>query len=232
MKTRRTGFTLIEMMLVVAIIGILAGAMFGGYNYAVRAARKAKAVEAVANARTALEILFQKAEGWPHAILKATTHEQGFFVMDDNVAKVLFKYGLLGVDCKGDPSKAISSYKLRGVDRCGIADPWAQDVLKKSKYRDSEGNSLLSEPVPAGGTVRDHLIYFAVDQDDDGFVTKEEGAPVGRVRAKAITWCAGADGGLCDCSTAAPKTMSAAGRMISNTDNVYSWQRAQEAKSK
>ena len=230
MKTRQAGFTLIEMMVVVAIIGILAGALFGGYSYAVKAARKAKAVEAVSNAKDALEILYQKAEGWPLAILKASTHDQSFHVMDEDVAKVLFKYGLLGVDCKGDTSKPISTYKLRGVDRCGIADPWAQDVLKKSKYRTVEGNSLLTEPVPSGGTVQDHLIYFAVDQDDDGFVTRGEGAPVNKIRAKAIAWSAGADGGLGDCSTAAPKKTAANGRMVSNTDNVYSWQRAQEAK--
>ena len=43
--------------------------------------------------------------------------------------------------------------------------------------------------------MKDHLIYFAVDKDDDGFVDRSEGALVDKVRAKVITWCAGADGG-------------------------------------
>ena len=230
MKSRHAGFTLIEMMVVVTIIGILAGALFGGYSYAVRAARKAKAVEAVANAKDALEMLYQRAEGWPRAILNASTHDQGFHVMDENVAKVFLKYNLLGVDGKktSDASN-LSAYTLRGVDRCGIADPWAQDVLKRTD-KNLPGSSLLSRAVPSGGTVQDHLIYFAVDQDDDGFVTRSEGAPVSKIRAKAIAWCAGADGGLGDCSTAASMKTALNGRMISNADNVYSWQRAQEAK--
>ena len=149
--------------------------------------------------------------------------------MDEDVAKVLFKYGLLGVDCKGNTSKDISTYKLRGMDRCGIADPWAQDVLKRMD-KNKEGKELLTVKVPTGGTVHDHLIYFAVDQDEDGFVSRSEGAPVNKVRARAITWCAGADGGLGDCGTAATTKSTSNGRTVSNGDNVYSWQRAQEAK--
>jgi len=57
MKMRRTGFTLIEMMVVIGIIAILAAALTGGYSYVVKSAQRAKAVEAVSNAKTALEQL-------------------------------------------------------------------------------------------------------------------------------------------------------------------------------
>jgi hypothetical protein len=90
------------------------------------------------------------------------------------------------------------------------------------------GNSIISREVPSGGRVQDHLIYFAVDQNDDGFVDKSEGAPVNKVRAKVITWCAGADGGLGDCSSGKRGKTTVNGRTITNGDNIYSWQRAQE----
>ncbi len=227
MKMRRTGFTLIEMMVVIGIIAILAAALTGGYSYVIKSAQRAKAVEAVSNAKTALEQLYIKRDNtWPRAIIEARK-EGDYQVMDENVAKVLFKNNLLNVDCKGDENQDISTYTLRGVDRCGIADPWAQDVLRRAD-KNLNGNALLSKEVSSGGKVQDHLIYFAVDQNDDGFVEKSEGAPVNKVRAKVITWCAGADGGLGDCSTDKRGKVSANGRTVSNGDNIYSWQRAQE----
>ncbi len=230
MKARRSGFTLIEMMVVIGIIGVLAAVLTGGYSYVVKSAQRAKAVEAVSNARSALEMLYQRAEGWPRAILEARLYG-GYHVMDENVAKVLSRYSLLNVDCKKPANEAdqkkLEKYTLRGVDRCGIADPWAQDALR-SADRTSDGASLLNLTVSTGGKVQDHLIYFAVDQNDDGFVEKSEGAPVNKVRAKVITWCAGADGGLGDCSTDKRGKTSVNGRTVTNGDNVYSWQRAQE----
>ena len=228
MKKRQSGFTLIEMMVVIAIIGILAGALFVSFSSIMKSSQKAKATEAVSNAKTALESLYLKINRWPPEVINAQMHE-GYRVMDENVAKVLFRYGTLGVDCKETDQNGTKVYTLRGGDRCGIVDPWALDVLKKAD-KNLDGNSLLSRAVPTGGKVQDHRIYFAVDLDDDGFVTKGEGAPVSKVRAKVLTWCAGADGGLGDCSTDKAGKTSANGRTISNSDNVYSWQRAQEVR--
>lgn len=208
-------------MVVIAIIGILAGALFVSFSAITKSSQKARATEAVSNAKTALESLYLKLNRWPKEILNAHPYG-GYRVMDEGVAKVLYKHKVLNVDCQGDREKSVDTYKLRGVDRCGIADPWAQDALRKAK------DGSISLNVPSGGTVQDHLIYFAVDQNDDGYVTSAEGAPVRGVRAKAITWCAGADGGLVDCATDKPQKMSANGRTVSNSDNVYSWKRAQE----
>ena len=120
-------------------------------------------------------------------------------------------------------------YRLTGTDRCGIVDPWAQDAIKRAD-KNLSGQALLGRKVSTGGTVEEHRIYFAVDKDGDGFVDRAEGAPVTTVRAKAITWCAGADGGLGDCTSTASMKASLNGRMITNADNVYSWQRGQEAR--
>jgi type II secretory pathway pseudopilin PulG len=217
------------MMVVIGIIGVLAAALTGGYSYMVKSAQRAKATEAVSNARSALEALYiRKDNTWPPAILDARTYN-GYHVMDENVAKVLFQNSLLNVDCKkvADTGALESDYTLRGADRCGIADPWAMDVIKKAD-KNLPGSALISRAVSSGGRVQDHLIYFAVDQDDDGFVDKSEGAPVNKVRAKVLTWCAGADGGLGDCTTDKRRAEKLNGRTVSNGDNVYSWKRTQE----
>ena len=224
MRKMQSGFTLIEMMVVIGIIGILAGALFGGFTYVLKSAQRAKATEAVSNARTALERIFLALNRWPSEILRARKYGE-YSVMDEKVAVELFKRSVLSVDCKRDEKEKDENgdpvYKLLGVDRCGIADPWAQDVLRKASSSKG-GTELLDFTVPSGGKVKDHLIYFAVDRDDDGFVDKSEGAPVRtKVRAKAITWCAGPNGVLGDCTT------DKAGK---SSDNVYSWQRAQEVR--
>ena len=228
MKNRKSGFTLVEMLVVIAIIGILAGALFVSFKSIVRSSQKAKATEAVSGAKTALEGIYKKNERWPAAILNATQFG-GYYVMDENVAIELFKHGQLNVDCKAVEENGRRTYKLRGKDRCGIVDPWASDVLERAD-KSQNGKALLRLTVSTGGTVEDHRIYFAVDRDGDGCVDKSEGAPVEKVRAKVITWCAGADGGLGNCASDKAGKVSYNGRMVTSSDNVYSWQRGQEVR--
>ena len=225
MNTQKKGFTLIEMLVVIGIIAILGSAMVFGYGRVVKAAGRAKAMELVSNVRTALEELHRNNDGWPQAIYRANK-QNGFYVMDEYMAKLFLMHGILNVDGTVKSGGVFpDDFIVRGKERFGIVDPWAQEVIMRKKDATAEGTTVSS-----GGTVADHRLYFAVDQDDDGFVSKAEGAPGASVRAKAIVWCAGADGGLSDCSTDAKVSMSLNGRTVTNRDNIYSWERAQEDK--
>ena len=202
---RSSGFTLIELMVVIGIIAILSGALMMGFGRITKTAQRAKAVEAIANAASALPILRQKnGNAWPKVILDyggADGQGKGMVV---DVAKKFAEKGLLGVSSD-------SSNNPIGISRCGVVDPWAEAVLKRQ-------NADISTKVPAGGTVQNHIIYFAVDTDGDGITEATVGGQNIKVRAEAIAWCAGADGVI------------AAYANRSRSDDVYSWDKSKEKK--
>lgn len=207
-KKKRRGFSLVEMLVVIAIIAVLSAALLMGYGRITRTAQRARAQETVSNVATALNIMLQRKGGWPTDFnaLKAYGGSDGEGKgCVEAVARLFAKYSLLGVRVEND--------KPVGGDRCGIVDPWAVAVLKRS------ASANAATPVPSGGTVKSHIVYFAVDTDLDGITEAKVCGDTVKVRASAIAWCAGADGKLGG---------SYAKRDKLNADNVYSWNRKQE----
>ena len=209
MNKKNRGFTLIEMLVVIGIIAVLSGALMIGFGRVTRSAQRAKAAELVSQAAQALVIARQKNDNvWPSVLNGASGGGDGAGMgMLVGVAEKFAEYKLLSVACR---NWAKEDYTPIGVSRVGVVDPWAEAVLK----RDSEAN--VGSKVPSGGTVQDHIIYFAVDGDGDGITTASVGGQQVNVRAEAIAWCAGADGKI------AP--YSQRGR----SDDIYSWDKAKE----
>ncbi len=204
---KNKGFTLIEILVVIGIIAVLSGALMMGFGRVTRSAQRAKATELVSQAAQALVIMRQKNNNrWPSDLITYGGGDGDGKGMVFEVAKKFGEFSLLGIAMKnGEPT---------GVSSCGVVDPWAEAVLKRSKS--ASANSGLTLSVPSGGTVKDHIIYFAVDDDDDGITTASVGGQQVNVRAEAIVWCAGADGVI------APYAKR--GR----SDDIYSWDKAKE----
>ena len=207
-RQRKQGFSLIEMLVVIGIIAVLSGALMMGFGRVTKAAQRAKATELVSQAAQALVILRQKNDNmWPSVVRSGSFGggDSAGMGMVKDVAREFAKKDLLSV-AKDDSGNPI------GVSRCGVVDPWAEAVLKRNKGA-NEGSA-----VPSGGTVRDHIIYFAVDDDGDGLTVANVGGQQVRVRAEAIAWSAGADGKIA--------TYAQRGR----SDDIYSWDKAKEKK--
>ena len=192
----KKAFTLIEMLVVIAIIVILMGAMVGAYSRMTASAQRVKCKELVDNTATALTQLFQQEGSWPKA-LRARGATDG--ELDDKAAYPLARGGYMSLTTDGS--------KLSGYDRFGLISPSAQAVVKR------RGSSAsLREAVPGGGTIKDHILHYALDLDGDGII---DGASVGgqavSVRATAIVWACGKDGKIEAYSTGLKK------------DDVHSW---------
>jgi prepilin-type N-terminal cleavage/methylation domain-containing protein len=205
MNKKSKGFTLIEMLVVIGIIAILSGALMMGFGRVTKSAQRAKATELVSQAAQALVILRQRNDGvWPAVLGNFGGGDGAGRGMVAEVAKAFGNSSLLGIAMKGGLPI--------GISRFGVVDPWAEAVLKR------DSNAQIGSAVPSGGTVQDHIIYFAVDKDGDGITTATVGGQQVNVRAEAIAWCAGADGKL------APYAQR--GR----SDDIYSWDKAKEKK--
>lgn len=186
----KRGFTLIEMLIVVTIIAVLTMAGIHTFKGATAKADDARCQELVHNAATALSVLFQQEKRWPaeilnnpgHGLFDATTVKGAFIRKSGDTYKS--KYFSLNCNEKtGEPA---------GYDALGIVSPWASAVIKRVSVG---GTATDSKNVPSGGTIRDHIIRFAVDDDEDGIVSVNyEGTGVLNIRATSAAWCCGRDG--------------------------------------
>ncbi len=192
---KKSGFTLIEMLVVIGIIAVLAASLVGAYSHMTKAAEKARCQELVHNTATALTALFQEEGVWPKRLRNATASNNGGKLLDKRAGYALIKYMALKTN----------GAELGGYDRLGVVSPWATAVIKR------RSSASESETVPSGGKIQDHILRFEIDLDGDGIIEANVGGENVSVRATAIVWCCGKDGKLEDYSTGRKR------------DDVYSW---------
>lgn len=203
----KRGFTLVEMLIVIGIIAILTGAAMTGFRGAVEKAQAAKCQELVHNVSTALVKVFQDNGSWPSRILSAG---QGSGEMTAEIGGELARRKALSLNYRLVENEETGEkvYKLVGLDQCGVVSPWAAEVVKRKA---ANGNVSLNELVPGGGTIRDHVLRFSIDDDEDGLVkVSYEGGKSVTVRASAAVWCCGRDG------------------KFGTRDDIKSWAKGQE----
>lgn len=205
----KQGFTLVEMLVVIGIIAVLTGALMASYSTVVARAQTARAQELVSNVKTALTQILQSDESWPQALLAEGASGNG--QLTPKAGAVLAQRRVMSFSYRerSDDATGETWYELSGPDKFGVLDPWAADVVKR---RMKSGSLSLSTEVPTGGTVQDHRLRFAVDDDYDGLVKVSGDGVSATIRASAVVWGAGRDG------------------KFGTKDDIRSWAKGQEVR--
>ena len=191
----KKAFTLVEMLVVIGIIAVLTAAAAASYSHMTKQAKLSRGQELVDNVYTALNTLLNNKGMWPKVVSAEGAGGNGR--MRETMTKILLNNGLMSIVSDGKGT-------LLGTDRYGIVDPWAEAVLK-------DRGAGLSRKVTTGGTVEDHILYFAVDGDGDGITDVKLPGGSLRVRANVCVWSTGPNGVLDDY------------RQRGRSDDIYSW---------
>ena len=195
----RRGFTLVEMLVVIGILAVLIGIGISSFSSSTKKAQRTRGQELVSNVTTALEAIYQREGSWPRRIL-ANGASDGR--LDESVAYELAKRKTLTLTYDKDTKKTT------GLDRCGVVTPWALDTIKSVGQSANNGTYVRT-----GGTVKDHVLHYAVDTDGDGYVDASVGGASVHIRGSAAVWSCGMTGGEI-------KPYKASGGKM---EDIYSW---------
>ena len=128
-KKAQKGFTLIELMIVVAIIGILAAIAFPSYQDYVKQGKLSEAMSALANGRVKMEQYYQDNHTYSPGLTPAATTNFGY---------ALSSVGLTTYTITATGTGNISSfiYTINQANTKGSTTPWGNNatcwVRKKS----------------------------------------------------------------------------------------------------
>lgn len=177
----KKGFTFIEMLAVIGIIAILIVVTATSYAKYAASGETAKCHELVRNTATALAAIFNRDGFWPKTLRNG----------EDGKLDAVHAYPLA---YNNYMTLSSSGGKLSGCDRFGIVTPWAAAVIKRRG-----SNAKLTDRVPTGGTIEDHILHFAVDLDGDGIIPDvriggDKGGKKITLRATVAVWCCGRNG--------------------------------------
>jgi len=198
------GFTLIEMLVIIGIIGIIAGAMMTSVSHLKTTAKRSRAQNAVSDTYTAMNLYLQKEREWHISMINALE-------MDEAVCRILAENQLM------DLSVSSGNADSTNQDRFGYLDEWGRAALKRSP-----AISTAQQTGFDGIRIEDHRIQFRLDLNYDGYVDASEGSPKGlRIRSNLVVWSRGPDG-QDDFESSNPK---AANRYP--YDDLISWSQAQ-----
>ncbi len=186
MKRLQRGFTLVEMLVVMGIIGLLVAVLAGAFGFAQTTARQTQAQELVSNVATALSLYIQREGAWPTEILNSGG------IVNNQVCKVLQQARLLDVTTVKDDG----TINQNSPERFGLFSPWGQRMIRRIPKTTASLGALPSDTL-----LCKHILQFRVDSNLDGKIDSSDGQlgaipgdQGSTIRASAIVWSCGPNG--------------------------------------
>lgn len=191
--SRKRGFTLVELLIVIGIIGLLSTVMIVSFGKIRKVAMRNEAQKLVDQAKVSFEAVLLAKQSWPIALINNMQHG-----MNRDVCWYLQSNHFMDLTTK-EKSRQTGAWDWSesSLDRFGLLDPWGRNALKINTGAQNDTDELGNGNT---STFKDHVLQYRLDMNGDGFVDASDcrgcTMPVDgmRIRASVIVWSRGANG--------------------------------------